>query len=83
MLEPAIYVRVSEKDDGYYSRAMYARAHLRNKRGYVYLCWREGERVRNYYLGKAPRKSPTPGAALPSDPPGGSVRRRRQLALQP
>ncbi len=35
------------------------RAHLRNKGGYVYLCWREGERVRNYYLGKAPRKSPT------------------------
>jgi hypothetical protein len=37
----------------------YARAHLRNRRGYVYLSWREGDRVRSFYLGKAPRKSPT------------------------
>lgn len=53
----------------------YARAHLRNKRGYVYLCWREGERVKNYYLGKAPRKCPTdpPRAAAPRS-------RRRQVA---
>jgi hypothetical protein len=34
-------------------------AHLRNKRGYIYLCWREGKRVRNFYLGKAPRSCPT------------------------
>jgi hypothetical protein len=38
---------------------LYARAHLRNKRGYVYLTWRDGDRVRAYYLGKTPRKSPT------------------------
>jgi len=49
-----------------------ARAHLRNKRGYVYLCWREGKRIRNLYLGKAPRKSPT-------RPPAPAVARADQL----
>lgn len=52
---PEIFVYVSEEAFGH----RYKRAHLRNKRGYVYLCWREGVRVRNFYLGKAPRKSPT------------------------
>lgn len=52
---PEIFVYVSEEGFGH----PYKRAHLRNKRGYVYLCWREGARVRNFYLGKAPRKSPT------------------------
>ena len=37
----------------------FSRAHIRNKRGYVYLAWRDGNRVRNFYLGKAPRSSPT------------------------
>jgi len=41
-------------------RDHYARAHLRNRNGYVYLTWRDGERVRSFYLGKAPRKCPTP-----------------------
>lgn len=53
---PAIYVRVEGKA---WYRSTYARAHLRNRKGYVYLCWRDGERVRELYLGKAPRKSPT------------------------
>ncbi len=39
------------------------RAHLRNKKGYVYLRWREGKRVRTFYLGKAPRTSPTTAIA--------------------
>src|SRR5487761_122032 len=43
-------------DGGYegYRRLLYG-AHLRNKGGYLYLCWREGEHIRNYYLGKARR----------------------------
>lgn len=53
---PAIYVRIEGKA---WYRSTYARAHLRNKHGYVYLAWRDGERVRELYLGKAPRKSPT------------------------
>lgn len=53
---PEIYVRVVE---GASWRHSYARAHLRNRKGYVYLSWRDGERVRELYLGKAPRKSPT------------------------
>ena len=55
--QPIPEIRV--KVDRPYQFATYARAYLRNKRGYVYLCWRDGDRVRNFYLGKAPRKSPT------------------------
>lgn len=53
---PDIYVRLG--GESHYGA--YSHAHLRNKKGYVYLCWRDGDRVRNFYLGKAPRKSPTP-----------------------
>jgi hypothetical protein len=45
-------------------RDPYARAHLRNRKGYVYLTWRDGQRVRSFYLGKAPRKCPTAPATL-------------------
>jgi hypothetical protein len=31
------------------------RAHLRYRDGYLYLSWREGKRVRSYYLGRASR----------------------------
>jgi len=54
---PEIYVALTEQVHTWSPRM--ARAHLRNKRGYVYLCWREGKRVRNFYLGKSPQKSPT------------------------
>lgn len=37
----------------------YHRAHLRNRGGYLYLGWREGARVRTWYLGKAAKSSPT------------------------
>lgn len=53
---PAIFVRLEGKP---WYRSTYARAHLRNRKGYVYLSWRDCERVRELYLGKAPRKSPT------------------------
>ena len=54
---PEIYVRYEDERRPW--RDKYKRAHLRNKAGYVYLCWREGSKVRTFYLGKAPRKSPT------------------------
>lgn len=53
---PEIYVRVEGRASW---KSSYARAHLRNRKGYVYLSWRDGDRVRELYLGKAPRKSPT------------------------
>lgn len=53
---PQIYVLLEGRASW---KASYARAHLRNRKGYVYLSWRDGERVRELYLGKAPRKYPT------------------------
>jgi hypothetical protein len=46
---PKIFVRVT--NDNLYP--VFRPAHLRNKRGYLYLSWRDGERVRTHYLGKA------------------------------
>lgn len=64
---PEIFVRLIGKHSW---RHEYARAHLRNRKGYLYLSWRDGRQVREYYLGKAPRNCPTgnagnlaPGAA--------------------
>jgi len=49
---PEIFVRVRE---GW--RSSYARASIRIKAGrYLYLVWRDGGRIRNFYLGKK-RKS--------------------------
>lgn len=71
---PEIFVRIPRpKSDHYYygSGMTYAAAHLRNKAGYAYLCWREGERVRTFYLGKAPNhplrisRAPDPRPAGP------------------
>lgn len=53
------------------------KAHLRNKRGYLYLCWREGKRVHNFYLGKAPRNSPTQSGDLVALAPAGRILERR------
>lgn len=55
---PQIFVRT-----GGSSAHRFHRAHLRNRKGYVYLSWRDGEKVRTFYLGKAPRKSPTPAGS--------------------
>jgi len=57
---PTIYVY--ERDPQHSWRDPFIKAHLRNKLGYVYLCWRSGKRVRTFYLGKAPRSSPTTAA---------------------
>ena len=76
---PEIYVRAGE---GQWS-GRYHRAHLRNRRGYLELCWRDGERVRSFYLGKAAKKFPTAGAELrrpPTSAPGDRAARRRSWA---
>jgi len=45
---PEIFIRVREG-----SRSNYARASIRIKAGrYLYLVWRDGGRIRNFYLGK-------------------------------
>lgn len=62
--KPDIYVRAPRP--GTYSGLAFVQAHLRNKRGYVYLCWREGQTVRTFYLGKAPRSCPTAAAGRSS-----------------
>jgi hypothetical protein len=54
--QPEIFVACRNKASW---KSAYAKAHLRNRKGYVYLCWRDGEEFRTFYLGKAPRKSPT------------------------
>ena len=42
----------------------YAKAHIRVRRGcYRFLAWREGEKVREFYLGKVREFSPTPGSS--------------------
>ena len=46
---PEIFVKISESN----YQPITARAHLRNKGGYLYLSWRDRERVRTFYLGKA------------------------------
>ncbi len=59
---PEIFVKCVDRQHPW--RDPYARAHLRNRSGYAYLTWRDGERVRSFYLGKAPRKCPTAGPEL-------------------
>jgi hypothetical protein len=53
--EPDIYVSAP----GRFGFPSYHKASLRNSKGYLILQWREGEKVRSYYLGKARRNSPT------------------------
>ena|SRR5579859_893258 len=78
-IPPEIFVRVPQASD--WHPYAYARAHLRNRKGYVYLTWREGQRIRTFYLGKAPRKSPTvdragsDGAGAAAAPPAPNLRR--------
>lgn len=55
---PEIYVRVPDVEGRWY-KTDYRRAHLRNKAGYLYLCWRDSSGVHSHYLGKAPKTSPT------------------------
>jgi len=63
---PPLFVHI-EWPGSYGGRRM-VRAHLRNNRGYLELCWREGEAVKTVHLGKAAIHSPTRG-----------IRRRNQV----
>jgi hypothetical protein len=65
---PEIFVKCLDREHPW--RDPYARAHLRNRNGYVYLTWRDGQRVRSFYLGKAPRKCPTPELELEASAAG-------------
>lgn len=56
---PPLFVHV-EWPGAYGGRRM-VRAHLRNNRGYLELCWREGKAVKTVHLGKAAIHSPTRG----------------------
>lgn len=60
---PEIEVKITTGST--YSGWQRVKAQLRNKRGYIYLCWRDGKTVRTFYLGKAPRSCPTTAAPAP------------------
>jgi len=51
---------------GPYGR-IYARVHLRNKHGDMYLCWNDGGKIRTFYVGRRKQKPPTPGRAAAPD----------------
>ena|ERR1700732_3534948 len=69
---PRIYVQVAT--DTVYPR--YALAHLRNKKGYLYLSWRDGKKIRTRYLGKTSRAYPTPAARSEPGLPAAAAPRR-------
>jgi len=52
------------------------KAHLRNHKGYLELCWREGKAVKTVHLGKAAIHSPTRAHGRRRQVPGPGRRRR-------
>jgi hypothetical protein len=54
---PDIYIRVPKSRA--YSSFTYTPARWRIKHGYAHLAWREGKRVRTFYIGKAKKNFPT------------------------
>jgi len=62
---PKIGVLIPGRHGGF---GQWAESHLQNKRGYLWLRWREGKRVRSYYLGKASKNYPTRQAAIAGPP---------------
>jgi hypothetical protein len=60
---PDIYVRVH--DESSWKSGNYAKAHIRIRRGcYRFLVWRDGGKIREFYLGRVRQASPTPAAEL-------------------
>lgn len=49
--QPAIFVKIETLAYGFRHKT-YAKATIWNRRGAQYLRWRDGETVRNFYLGK-------------------------------
>jgi hypothetical protein len=88
-VQPDIYVRVP--GTGLYSalripeaiEKMYAKAHIRVRRGcYRFLVWREGNKIREFYLGRLRQAAPTPGPRAPeasSSPAPTSTRSPRRV----
>ncbi len=74
-LNPEIFVLRSMP--GPYGQ-IYARAHLRNKKGDVFLCWRDKNRTRNFYLGRRKQKPPTIDIGCSSGPGDVDGRRRHR-----
>ena len=66
---PEIYVRVNRSEAWGY-RSQYARAHLRNRNGYLLLQWRNSTKIRSFYLGKSKKTSPTVELEGAPDPRG-------------
>lgn len=60
---PKVFLRLPTQR-GYYG-FVYVPARWRIKGGYVHLQWREGKRVRTWYIGKAKKSFPTPAIAGP------------------
>jgi len=60
---PEIYVKIR----GTKRVPYFAKAHIRNHRGCLELCWREGDKVRTFHLAKG-RKSPPTAAASSRTP---------------
>jgi hypothetical protein len=63
---PEIFVKTTNA-----MRTEYARAHIRVKGGkYLYLAWKDGDRVRNFYLGQKRNSSlPTSSSSESSSSP--------------
>lgn len=80
---PDIYVRI-EKPFGNMISGSFAKAHIRVRRGcYRFLSWRDGDRVREFYLGRLGHSAPTrrPPSSGPTRSPAealSSSRRRGQ-----
>jgi hypothetical protein len=64
---PEIYVKTKRGTHYPWDLTKFSLAHLRIKAGYLYLCWRDQNRVRTYYLGKAKKSSPTESRARARD----------------
>lgn len=65
---PEIFVRVDCRS--LYPREQYAKAHIRVRRGcYRFLVWRDGNKVREFYLGRLRQASPTEGPSSSSPAP--------------
>lgn len=52
MAVPLFFVKIKTTSQYGYEREEFAAAHLRNRKGYMYLVWRMGKRVCSYYVGK-------------------------------
>lgn len=78
--QPPPEIAIIDRSGGTYRQH---KAHLRHKRGYVYLAWREGKRVRTFYLGKAPRSCPTGHQDQADELTTSTAGRRRARKRQP